>query len=105
MEILILALALGVLAVSAQIYGVDSRPTQEAKEEYEVATKYLLQLSTCSEGNKVHSLLSETQTKTKSQAAIHDAANSFIDLVDKTYPNKNNHLRCANEVILDLSKI
>ena len=28
MEVLILVLALGVLALSAQIYGVDSRPTE-----------------------------------------------------------------------------
>lgn len=38
----------------------------------------------------------------KRHALIYDSAVDFLNLVDTNYPNGNNHLRCGNEIILDL---
>jgi hypothetical protein len=58
-------------------------------------------------GNTVESILQQTseyKSKYHQQIIIQKTAESFLGLVDQIYPNGNNHLRCGNEVILDLYK-
>ena len=46
----------------------------------------------------------KTQDIMVTNALVHDSAVEFLTLVDTHYPNGNNHLRCGNEVVLELGR-
>ncbi len=78
-----------------------------SKTFYDEDTKNLqnLPLSSINTLASIHQKTSTNTSNAEQQKTIYDEAESFLYLINELYPNGNNHLRCGNEVILDLFKI
>lgn len=78
--------------------------TAKDHQDFLDSSEILLHGSTLDECNGIKLDALATRDRTFINATIYDKAKSFLDTVNKIYPMGNNHLRCGNEVILDLSK-